>query len=278
MKSTSQVYNIVTSTTPEYLEGVIALNNSLHINFPNSKLTVLTYAKGTNIVKILNKVAPDISVIEEAKMLGPIIAEGVLREGLPIGPDMYSRLLIPKYLSGKVFYVDADCLVLQPLDELWELDLHGYASASVYRPDIDWEGGHLYDDMGSGTVFMDCDKWNKLGLTEQCFKIMEDHLSGDLVRDFHVNVESVISYAHQGNFIHLPSTYQNLAYYGTLCKEDKIIHYGGPKPWMQKDTKAPLNYKELWQAYYVNNLDKIKLETAKLPERREQNMKLWRKI
>lgn len=278
MKATSQVYDVVTSSTPEYLEGVIALNNSLQLNFPNSRLTVLAYPKGTNMIKILNKVAPNIQVIQEPEMLGPIIAEGVIREGLPIGPDMYSRLVIPKHMSGKVFYVDADCLVLQSLAEVWELDLEGYASASVYRPDIDWEGGHLYDDMGSGTVFMDCDKWNEENLADFCFKIMKDHLSGELVRDFHVNVESVISYAHQGKFIHLPAIYQNLAYYGTLCREDKIIHYGGPKPWMQKDNKAPLNYKELWYAYYTNNLNKIKLETEKLPESREHSMKLWRKI
>jgi lipopolysaccharide biosynthesis glycosyltransferase len=265
-------FQVVTSATPEYLPGVVALRNSLKIHFPEAKLACFYYTKDIDIA-----LPQDVDYIIDAEMPGPVLDEGVpFRHGLPLGPDMFARLLIPKYFTGKAFYVDADCIVLDTLKELWELDLEDYPTACVFRPDVGWIGGNRHDDMASGTYLCDCDKWEDLQLTEQIFQVMKDKREGKITRKFHVNVESVMSYAHDGQFYHLPAEYQNLTYYGELIKTDKVAHFAGPKPWKIQRVRSArfnsrLNYGELWKAYYSHDLRHIERERSKLPKERSRN-------
>jgi UDP-glucose/galactose:(glucosyl)LPS alpha-1,2-glucosyl/galactosyltransferase len=264
MEKLSSNFWITTSCTPEYVKGVVALKNSLLINFPKAKLAIFSYAKKTELTQQLIDLFPEDTIIPEAPMRGPLIDEGKLREGLPLGPDMYSRLVMPEYFNGRIFYVDADCIVLKDLSELWEMDLQGFPSGCVYRPDIGWIGGHVHDDMASGTILIDCDKWESEEITKNCFEVMKIHQSGNLNRRFHVNVESVLSFVHNGQFLHLPAEYQHLTYYGELSTQDKVAHFAGQKPWFNKKSNEPLNYVPLWNAYYAGNADLIKNETEKL--------------
>jgi lipopolysaccharide biosynthesis glycosyltransferase len=165
---------------------------------------------------------------------------------------------------------------LNTVKELWELDLQGTPSACVYRPDIGWIGGHFYDDMASGIFFCDCEKWNELKLTEACFDLMKEKLSGKVAREFHVNVESVMSYIHQGKFLHLPAIYQNLTYYGELIKLDRIAHFAGPKPWtipgyVPLRPSPRINYKRLWTGYHNNDKNEVLTCLTALPDTRSSN-------
>lgn len=268
---------IVTSTTPEYFEGVVALYNSVKLNMPEAKFGVFSYAKeDTTLVPTLRNTCQEAYIIEEAPMLGPIVEEGRARNGLPLGPDMFSRLLIPKYFSGRAFYVDADCLILKPIDELWDINLNGMPSGCVFRPDIGWIGGHHYDDMASGTILFDCDKWEELALVEKIYTIMGEYIAGRVNRPFKVNVESALSYAHEGGFLHLPPEYQNLTYYGELTQSDKVAHFAGPKPWFTRQVnRNPLNYVDLWEAYY--NMDTYSIGNIQSNLPIERNKAPWNK-
>lgn len=270
---------VITSATPEFLPGVQALRNSLKIHHPDAELWCFYYSKGQDV-----ELPTDVNYIHEAKHLGPLIDDGkTFRHGLPLGPDMYARILIPNYFdSGRVFYVDADCLILNDISELWTMDLQGYPTACVYRPDIGWHAGGREWTMASGTFLCDVEAWKLFrlitdrkhheGLTEYMYDVME--YDAQELKRFNLNVESVMSYAHDGKFLHLDAAYQNLTYYGCLVKDDKVAHYAGPKPWLiedHTDKNRDVNYRELWLAYYDKDLEMIKKLTDELPQARAQN-------
>lgn len=254
---------IATSATELYYEGVVALYNSIKKNAPECKLAVMAFGS-PEFIKTLS-LLPDVVVIDNPPMPGPILDEGHYRNLRPIGPDMFARLIIPYYFEGRVFYVDADCLILNNIDELWEINLGENYSACVFRPDIGWVGGSVEDEMASGTVLLDCDKWNEYGIVEECFDITRRRVNGSLKRAFPTNVESVLSYVHQGKFLHLSRVYQNLTYYGVLSQEDKVAHFAGPKPWFNAGNPNPGNYFNLWKAYFENRVEEIDRLTSKLP-------------
>ena len=254
-------YDIVSSSTPSYYSGIIALWNSIQLNSPKCDLTVYCYDQERKYKKLEDL---GIKVILNAELPGPIVSKGVIRpNGGPVNEDMYVRLIIPQHFKGRVFYVDADCLILKPIYELWEeLDLEDTPTACVFRMDIGWIGGNIHDDMASGTFLLDVDKWEELGITKKCFDAMAGSLAGRLAKKFSVNVESVMSYVHRKNFLHLDRKYQNLTYYGVLSKEDKVAHFAGVKPWKS----SLVNYKQLWHAYYKNDIDGIKFVENRLPD------------
>jgi lipopolysaccharide biosynthesis glycosyltransferase len=260
-------YNIVTSCTPQYLPGLIALKNSIDINFSEAILTCFWYSQGQDI-----KLPEGIKYIKEVPMKGHITDDGKeWRHGLKLGPDMYVRLHIAEYFKGRAFYVDVDCIVLKNISEAWHMDMKDYITACVYRPDIGWVGGNRYDDMASGTFMADCDKWNEINMLDKLYDIMKNERNGALAK-FGCNVESVMSYAHNGEFLHLPAEYQNLTYYGALCQQDKIAHFAAGKPWHIKEHRLNTNavpHKDLWQAYYNKDLQQIKQITERLPEQRK---------
>lgn len=258
-------YWVVTSCTPQYIPGLIALRNSMEMFFPEGSLACFMYNQDKEL-----DLPERVHYIHNAPMLGPIVASGgKFRDGLLLGPDMYARLLIPKYFEGKVFYVDADCAILQSLKEAWELDLGGYPTACVLREDIGWVGGNVEDKMASGTFLCDTEEWERLGMVEKCFQTMKDYSEGKIKRKFNVNVESALAYSHNEEFLPLNRKYQNLAYYGLLSQEDSIIHWGGPKPWYISGDKREMEYvcyKDLWDCLYKNDKEKVNELLSKLPK------------
>ena len=269
-------YNIITSCTPQYLPGLIALRNSIEHNMPQAKLHCFWYGQGRDDIEL----PEGIEYIMEAEMPGEVTDDGKKwRHNLKLGPDMYARLLIPWYFSGRAFYVDVDCLVLNNFIHLWSVDMENHRTGCVYRPHIGWTGGHIHDDMASGTFLVDCDKWKYHKFTEEMFQVMKDYKEGKIKRKFNVNVESVMSYAHNGHFMYLPAEYQNLTYYGELTTRDFIAHFAGPKPWPIPEhafNTMHVNYRDLWMAYYDNNKDDIRKQTMLLPQERSSD-KPWDK-
>jgi len=214
-----------------------------------------------------------IEYIHEAPLARHATGVGTeFRHGLTLGPDMYSRILIPNYFEGRVFYVDVDCLVLNNFSHLWEMDLKGNPTGCVYRPDIGWKGGHRHDDMGSGTFLCDIDAWRKENILDKIYDVMELERQGK-IREFGMNVESALSYVHDGKFLHLPKEFQILTYYGTLVQPDYIAHFAGPKPWnidRKLARQRPLYFKALWEAYFYNKESLIERETNNLPSKRNE--------
>ena len=54
-------------------------------------------------------------------------------------------------------------------------------------------------------------------------------------------------------------------------QSDKVAHYAGPKPWLiEKHDRRnkPVNYRELWLAFYEDNIAQARAEMSQLPGRR----------
>ena len=257
-------YKIVTSATKKFIPGLVALRNSIQRNFPEAELYCYYFGDWED------ELPTGVTYFKNVKMAGRCYGIGEqYREGLVLGEDMYARLMIPEqFHRGKVMYVDCDCLVLHGFQELWEIDLKQSATACVFRPDIGWKGGNVQDFMASGTFLCDVDKWRKYKIMEKSFQAMNrEGPDGERI-EFSLNVESVMSYIHKGDFYHLPAIYQNLTYYGALTNYDKIAHFAGPKPWHIEEhtfNRTYMNYEELWRAYYENNEVQIITLTKKLP-------------
>lgn len=258
---------IITSATPEFLPGVEALRNSIELNFPQGELYCFFYSKGMSGFNLPERV----TYIHEVPIDAHLTDNGKnFRHGLPLGPDMYVRIMIPEYFEGKIFYVDADCLVLNDITDLWNIDLQGHPTACVNRKDCGWHAGNRVDDMASGTFLCDTQKWKELKIMEEIFEVMQLEKEGKISK-FKVNVESAMSYVHNTRFYNLPQEYQNLTYYNSLTNFDKVAHFAGPKPWLieQHDMKTyNVFYSDLWNAYHKNNIALIKELTAKLPSQR----------
>lgn len=266
-------YTIVTSSTPEFLPGVEALSNSIKANFPEAELHCFFYSKGQT-----DYVLPEgVNYIHEAPHFGMLTDNGrEYRHGMIVGPDMYARILIPKHFTGRVYYMDADCVVLKKFPELWDLDMEGYPTACVHTSDNNtntpynqgWPGGNGYDDMASGTFLLDCEAWNNLNLIDKIYDVMKLESEGEIAK-FPVNVESAMGYVHAGKFLHLDSCYQNICMYRSLSQSDKVVHYVGPKPWQIDNHNLKYfasHYADIWQAYHDNHIELAHLLQSKLPD------------
>ena len=111
------MYKVVSSSTPSYYPGILALWNSIKINSPECSLSVYCYDKSEEYKKLIDL---GIDVILNRELLGPIAQKGVVRpNGGPVNEDMYARLMVSQDFEGKTFYVDADCIILKPIYELW---------------------------------------------------------------------------------------------------------------------------------------------------------------
>jgi len=253
---------IVTAATESFIPGAKALYNSAARWCPGVKFGILFYTDWPGrwtVQKVQDQVGADAVVyINHPVPMGDDLGKKY-NSFLTIGPEMYSRLLIPLLFSGRAFYLDADCLILQAIDELWTMDLKGRPSACVDRGDVGWRNDQVA--MASGTVLIDCAEWNRRGLVEQCLELQ-------LAEGLTNNVEGLISIAHGDEFLRLNPIWQNLAYFGCLCREDKIIHYAGYKPWLTEVHGWWVNYLSIWQAYYDNDMVEADQYIPRIPPKR----------
>ncbi len=96
--------------------------------------------------------------------------------------SQYARLFVSSLLpSGfkRILYLDCDIVITQPLDELWNLDMHGKTIAALrdafskwYRMNIDLK---KHDVMfNSGVMLIDLEKWKKQKVEEKLMKFIRE--------------------------------------------------------------------------------------------------------
>jgi len=250
---------VVTSANQAFLPGAKALYHSVKKWCPDVGFGLLYYTdRPVDSDGVRDVIGQDAVVyvnvpIPESEDFGKKYSSN----GMVIGPEMYARMLIPGHFPGRALYCDADCLVVGDISPLWTMDMKGYPSACVDRGDIGWSNDKTA--MASGSILIDCDEWIRRDLPGKC---LEYHAK-DKPQD---NVEGLISRVHGNDFLRLDPIYQNLAYYGSLCLADKILHYAGHKPWITSTDRWWCNYRALWDAYYANEgIDRL---SAAIPEQR----------
>jgi lipopolysaccharide biosynthesis glycosyltransferase len=110
-------------------------------------------------------------------------------EGLSTLPHIsgvtYARLLVAQILPEevtRVLYLDADILVLKPLDQLWKTDLEGAVVGAVEDGlDRDLQSGKAGLDMvprvrsyfNAGVLLIDLELWRKHRISERAFSFLE---------------------------------------------------------------------------------------------------------
>ena len=232
----------VTAIDRPYLPGLVALHNSIIRNSPNTQLAAMVYGDEDLAAEVR---ARGVSVV-----LNPQINANLpVSEIEPVAnPAMYARLLVPS-LFGDAVWLDADQVVLKPLDPLFALDMGDLPCAAVpFRP-ISITVGGCPDTFGqlpgmcSGLIRFNASAWTEQRVTERCFDLMN---SSDL--KFHYVVQSVLDYVLLGKFYKLPPEWQRL---GNRVPNDvkadaRVVHWCGNQltPWTHEMRNA-----DLWRQY-----------------------------
>jgi len=136
--------NILLSTDYNYVmpTGVlmhsIGINNPADIHYYILVNNSITEENKTSLLRIARKYGNEISFYVVGEDLTKSLPFG--REGMPkhIGIATYYRLFITQILPEdvhKLLYLDGDVIVRKSLQQLWNLDITGYALACVYDQD-----------------------------------------------------------------------------------------------------------------------------------------------
>lgn len=240
----------VTAIDRPYLPGLVALHNSILRNSPNTRLAAMVYGDEDLAAKVR---ARGVSVV-----LNPQINANLpVSEIEPVAnPAMYARLLIPS-LFGDAVWLDADQVVLKPLDPLFALDMGDLPCAAVPahhganrddRP-IEVSVGGCPIELGqapgiySGLIRFNASAWTEQRVTERCFDLMN---SSGLT--FHYVVQSVMDYALLGKFYRLPLKWQRFGNRmpNEVTPDACVVHWHGSRltPWTHE-----MNNAALWRQY-----------------------------
>ena len=167
--------------------------------------------------------------------------------------------------EDRVLYLDSDTIVNAKLDDLFTMDLQGYAIAAVQ--DFNHEG--WLTTFNSGVMVIDAKKWRKNRLTKSLLELTakhHEHVYGD---------QGVLNIYFGDQWLHLDKEYNFMVgldqflhlkgntdwyqsnYYGNY--EPKIIHYTSEfKPWIHLTLTR---FRKLWWFYYGLNWNDVLLET-----------------
>ena len=167
--------------------------------------------------------------------------------------------------EDRVLYLDSDTIVNAKLDDLFTMDLQGYAIAAVQ--DFNHEG--WLTTFNSGVMLIDAKKWREKNSTQSLLELTaqhHEHVYGD---------QGVLNMYFGDQWLHLDKEYNFMVgldqflhlsgneewyqsnYYGNC--EPKIIHYTTEfKPWTHLTLTR---YRKLWWFYYGLNWSDVLLET-----------------
>ena len=167
--------------------------------------------------------------------------------------------------EDRVLYLDSDMIVHSKLDDLFTLDLQGYAIAAVQ--DFDHDG--WLTTFNAGLLLIDAKKWREKNSTQSLLELTaqhHEHVYGD---------QGVLNMYFGDQWLHLDKEYNFMVgldqflhlsgnkewyqsdYYGNY--EPKIIHYTSEsKPWTHMTLTR---FRKLWWFYYGLNWNDVLLSS-----------------
>ena len=177
----------------------------------------------------------------------------------------FRYFIADEVLEDRVLYLDSDTIVNAKLDDLFYLNLQGYAIAAVQ--DFDQSG--WLTTFNSGVMVIDAKKWRENRLTQSLLELTaqhHEHVYGDqgilnmYFGDQWLHLDKEYNFmVGLDQFLHLSGNgewYQS-NYYGNC--EPKIIHYTTEfKPWTHLTLTR---FRKLWWFYYGLNWNDVLLET-----------------
>ena len=166
----------------------------------------------------------------------------------------YARLLLDSVVeSGRALYLDADTIVMSPLQPLFQIDLKGAVAAAareMYTPVVSAENG-IYcwrelsfeaDDpyFNAGVMLVDIDEWRRRSIQARSLHYLRTTGATTLFDQVALNV------AMHGAWLELAATWNVTRYWFTSARrvgahanildEARIIHFiSADKPWLGSD-------------------------------------------
>lgn len=264
---------VVTACDDKYIPGAIALFNSINANVPAGEIDFHCIYYGENPEPLYKK---GIQVFDNPKypdnIVFPIGGRWASAPGYPNGlnpsqyamPAMYARLLIPQLFPyhQRVFWIDADCIVLKSLKELETYDMSGHPVSGVdISTELNGNFNSLYpvkgqngNDLGHGgfgcgTLLVDVRCWNELQITEKCFDVMRQC---EAKQEMLAVVQSILILVVKDDFKPLSENeYLFNVKRQNPRAETKIIHFPIMIPWDEYDlSQKPATFREQVNKYW----------------------------
>ena len=173
---------------------------------------------------------------------------------------MYARLVAPEQLDNvaeRLLYLDADMLVMQPIEDLWEIDLEGHVCGCCQDMAVPYVSSRMaikdpnasglpFDApyFNAGVMLIDTKKWRNQGISRKALAYLEHNAA-------HINLydQEALNAALKGDWLRLsyrwnliasiagrsfidPATPESEDYQSSLL-EPCIVHFAGTlKPWL----------------------------------------------
>lgn len=190
---------------------------------------------------------------------------------------MYARLVSPEQLhdsAERLLYLDADMLVMQPIEDLWEIDLEGHVCGCCQDLAVPYVTSPMgIKDLGAsdlpfnapyfnaGMMLIDTKKWRNQGISSTALAYIEQNAS-------HINLydQEALNAALKGDWLQLSYRWNLIAsiagrsfvdpaisasedYQSSLLKPC-ILHFAGTlKPWLNPHLRGN------WFDHYYSKLD-----------------------
>lgn len=232
---------LVTAIDRPYLPGLKTLHKSYKLNSPDLDFACIVYGD--------DELAKTVSDMGIQVLHNPDIGARIpTTDRYPVGNSaMWCRIMLPKWFDRDVVWLDADQVILKPLNALFDLEYSEpcacVPSVSVFSQVEGLKGMESVPGIYSGLMHFNRNSWNAQNVTEKCFELME---TSSL--KFKYVVQSVLSLVLAGNFKHLPDKWQQFGnrHHLPISNDAHVVHWHGHsrKPW----THTMAN-NHLWQEY-----------------------------
>jgi len=237
---------IVTAADAGYFAGVVALYKSFLLNAgPGFEFHAILYGE---------------DIQREGRALGMNVIQPPAWDTQfpttekwpePSAP-MYARLLVPQLFKDheRAIWLDADCVILEPLAELAALEFDNPMAAVHFEDERYRLGFHIPNIEPAlakipcaftGLMVFNIPAWRGARITEQCVEWM----NADTEYDFRFVVQSVLGLVLNGDYWHLPYCWQVFAGRKALPQDKRILHWVGALPWRDE-----MPHTDIWRRYY----------------------------
>ena len=226
---------LLTTLDENYLPQLQVLLTSLALNNPGEKFELILLHSGISGAA-LEGTARQCSAYSWS--FSPLPVEDALFEGAPVTKqypkEMYYRLLAPELLPERherAIYLDPDTLVINPIRELWETDLHGRLFAAASHTAV--------SELANGVNQL------RLGTEHEYFNYVREHRKGLILPD-----QDVLNAMYGERILPVEDVRWNYdaRYYssyllrsageydlGWVMQNTSILHFcGKEKPWKPK--------------------------------------------
>jgi lipopolysaccharide biosynthesis glycosyltransferase len=235
---------VVTAADAGYFAGVVALYKSFLLNAgPGFEFYAMLYGEDVQAAGIelgMNVIVPP---VWESRF--------PTTEKWPEPSEpMYARLLVPMLFQNRAIWIDADCVILEPLAPLALMDFRQPLAAVHFKNERYRLGFHIPNieehlaDIPcpfTGLIVFNVPAWRDARITEKCVEWMNSEAD----YDFRFVVQSVLGLVLEGDYHHLPQCWQVFANRKDLPEDARILHWVGALPWRDEMPNT-----DIWRRYY----------------------------